>query len=62
MKTIKIEMTRTDKIKVELDPEYFNEDWFEFEGTENDAYRQIGNAVPVDMGRWIGQQLLKYFS
>ena len=28
MKTIKIEMTRTDNIKVELDPEYFNEEWF----------------------------------
>ena len=26
-------------------------DWFKFEGTDNDAYRQIGNAVPVDMGR-----------
>lgn len=37
-------------------------DWFQFEGTDNDAYRQIGNAVPVDMGRWIGQQLIKYFS
>ncbi|MGM0322510.1 DNA (cytosine-5)-methyltransferase 1 [Enterococcus sp. AZ067] len=37
-------------------------DWFKFEGTENDAYRQIGNAVPVNMGRWIGEQLQKYFS
>lgn len=36
-------------------------DWFKFEGTDNDAYRQIGNAVPVDMGRWVGQQLKKYF-
>ncbi len=36
-------------------------DGFKFEGTDNDAYRQIGNAVPVDMGRWIGQQLKKYF-
>lgn len=37
-------------------------DWFKFEGTENDAYRQIGNAVPVNMGRWIGEQLQKYFN
>lgn len=37
-------------------------DWFKFDGTDNDAYRQIGNAVPVDMGRWIGKQLLKYFN
>ncbi len=36
-------------------------DSFKFAGTDNDAYRQIGNAVPVDMGRWIGKQLLKYF-
>ncbi|WP_288745766.1 DNA cytosine methyltransferase [uncultured Enterococcus sp.] len=36
-------------------------DWFEFVGTDNDAYRQIGNAVAVDMGRWIGTELVKYF-
>lgn len=30
-------------------------DWFEFCGTDNDAYRQIGNAVAVPMGRWIGK-------
>ena len=36
-------------------------DWFEFAGTENDAYRQIGNAVAVPMGRWVGQQIKKYF-
>ena len=37
-------------------------DWFKFDGTDNDAYKQIGNAVPVDMGRWIGKQLIKYFA
>lgn len=37
-------------------------DWFTFSGTDSDAYRQIGNAVPVDMGRWIGQQLQRYFN
>lgn len=37
-------------------------DWFEFCGTDNDAYRQIGNAVAVPMGRWIGKQIVKYFN
>ena len=36
-------------------------DWFEFCGTDNDAYRQIGNAVAVPMGNWIGKQIVKYF-
>ena len=36
-------------------------DWFKFEGTDNDAYRQIGNAVPVPMGHWIGKQIKRYF-
>lgn len=36
-------------------------DWFEFCGTDNDAYRQIGNAVAVPMGYWIGRQIVKYF-
>lgn len=37
-------------------------DWFKFDGTDNDAYRQIGNAVAVPMGYWIGKQLKKYFA
>ncbi|WP_340398091.1 DNA (cytosine-5-)-methyltransferase [Paenibacillus sp. FSL E2-0202] len=37
-------------------------DWFEFAGTENDAYRQIGNAVAVPMGRWAGEAIQKYFA
>ncbi|MBF2375182.1 DNA (cytosine-5-)-methyltransferase [Listeria seeligeri] len=37
-------------------------DWFVFEGNDNDAYRQIGNAVPVDMGRWVGENIIKYFN
>lgn len=36
-------------------------DWFKFCGTDNDAYRQIGNAVPVPMGYWIGTQIKRYF-
>lgn len=27
-----------------------------------EAYKIIGNGVPVDMGRWAGQQLMKYFN
>lgn len=37
-------------------------DWFKFYGNDNDSYRQVGNAVPVDMARWIGKQLVRYFS
>lgn len=37
-------------------------DWFQFAGTDNDAYRQIGNAVAPPMGRWIGQEIKRYFS
>jgi DNA (cytosine-5)-methyltransferase 1 len=27
-----------------------------------ESYRQIGNAVPVDMARWIGSQAIRYFN
>jgi DNA (cytosine-5)-methyltransferase 1 len=37
-------------------------DWFRFAGTDRDAYRQIGNAVAIPVGRWIGQQLVRYFN
>ncbi|MFJ3386954.1 MULTISPECIES: DNA cytosine methyltransferase [unclassified Lysinibacillus] len=37
-------------------------DWFIFDGTDNDAYKMFGNAVPVNMGRWVGKQLIKYFA
>jgi DNA (cytosine-5)-methyltransferase 1 len=37
-------------------------DWFQFAGTENDAYRQIGNAVAVQMGLWVGNELKRYFA
>lgn len=36
-------------------------DWYKFWGSDNDAMRQIGNAVAVPMARWVGQQALKYF-
>lgn len=37
-------------------------DSFKFSGTDRDAYRQIGNAVAIPVGRWIGQQLVRYFN
>lgn len=37
-------------------------DWYSFAGTDRDAYRQIGNAVAVPMGKWIGSQVKKYFA
>lgn len=36
-------------------------DWFWLPRTA-DAYRQIGNAVPVHMGEWIGRELIRYFN
>ncbi|KRN68645.1 DNA (cytosine-5-)-methyltransferase [Carnobacterium maltaromaticum] len=37
-------------------------DSFKFFGTDNDAIKQIGNAVPPIMGEWIGDQIIRYFS
>lgn len=36
-------------------------DDFRFENKMS-SYRLIGNAVPVDMGRWMGDQAMKYFN
>lgn len=37
-------------------------DSFVFAGTDRDAYKQIGNAVPVPMARWVGTQIKEYFA
>lgn len=37
-------------------------DWFKFAGTDRHIYKQVGNAVPVPMARWIGEQVKKYFN
>ena len=37
-------------------------DSFKFVSGEYQAYKQIGNAVPVDMGRWAGEQIVRYFN
>lgn len=36
-------------------------DDFHFEDSRV-SYKLIGNAVPVDMGEWMGQQLMRYFN
>lgn len=36
-------------------------DDFKFENKRS-SYRLIGNAVAVDMGRWIGEEAMKYFN
>lgn len=36
-------------------------DGFRFVGSDADAYRMIGNAVSVPVGRWIGEELRRYF-
>lgn len=33
-----------------------------FSGSQAEQYKQIGNAVAVPVGRWIGQELTKYFN
>lgn len=36
-------------------------DSFEFQGTEAQQYRQIGNGVPVPIGEWVGREFCRYF-
>ena len=37
-------------------------DKFTFVGSDNDAYRMIGNGVSVPVGKWIGSEITRYFS
>lgn len=37
-------------------------DWFEFPVSDTAAYRQIGNGVSVPVGRWIGNEIKRYFN
>jgi DNA (cytosine-5)-methyltransferase 1 len=37
-------------------------DDYKFAGCKTDVYKQIGNAVPVKMGRWVGEQMVRYFN
>ena len=36
-------------------------DTFNFVGSDNDAYRMIGNGVSVPVGKWIGSEITRYF-
>lgn len=37
-------------------------DWFQFNCTPTDAYKQIGNGVAVPKGKWAGEEFKRYFS
>lgn len=37
-------------------------DWFQFNCTDTEAYRMIGNGVSVPVARWIGGELSRYFA
>ena len=36
-------------------------DWFTFPVSDTAAYRQIGNGVSVPVGKWIGDEIQRYF-
>lgn len=37
-------------------------DNFKFSGNDRAVYKQVGNAVAVPMGKWVGEQILRYFN
>ena len=37
-------------------------DTFTFGGSDNDAYRMIGNGVSVPVGEWIASEIVRYFN
>ncbi|SEG13699.1 DNA cytosine methyltransferase [Marinobacterium lutimaris] len=36
-------------------------DWYEFNCSDTDAYRMIGNGVSVPVGEWLGREFKRYF-
>lgn len=36
-------------------------DWFQFNCSDNSAYRMIGNGVAVPVGIWLGKEIMRYF-
>lgn len=36
-------------------------DSFNFAGSDNDAYRAIGNGVSIPVGKWVGKEVKRYF-
>lgn len=37
-------------------------DWFEFNCSDTNAYRMIGNGVSVPLAKWIGGEIQRYFA
>jgi len=37
-------------------------DSFKFIGTDNEAYKMIGNGVSEPVGRWLGKEIVRYFA
>lgn len=37
-------------------------DDFILSGSDKEIYKQVGNAVAVPMGRWVGDQIIRYFN
>ncbi len=37
-------------------------DTFNFAGSDNQIYRQVGNGVPVPIGEWVAKEIRRYFA
>ena len=37
-------------------------DSYQFAGSRNEIYKQVGNGVPVPIGEWVGRQWMRYFN
>ena len=46
-------MTNRERARIQS----FPDDW-EFAGKMNDIYKQIGNAVPVELAKCVGEQIM----